>query len=90
MALMLLSILLNDIEYWDNIFEKSINNLFYVDDLKIFAKIYQQLQGLLTTVKQFNDDIGTDFGLDKYAKAIFIKGKKLGKHTTLLSTKRMS
>ena len=46
-----------------------------MDDLKLFAKNDQHLEGLLTTVKEFSKDICMDFGLDKCAKATFVKGK---------------
>ena len=42
---------------------------------KLYAKNDKEPQGLLSTVKQFNDDIGVEFGLDKCAKTTFIKGK---------------
>ena len=57
------------------IYEKAINHLFYIDDLKLYAKNDKELEGLLSTVKQFSDDIGMEFGLDKCAKASFVKGK---------------
>ena len=47
-----------------------------MDDVKLFAKNDQQLQGLLI-VKQFSDDIRIKFGLDKCAKAIFFREKLL-------------
>ena len=62
-----------------------MNHLFYTDDLKLFAKNDQQLQGLLNIVKQFSDDIQMKFGLDKCAKALFLRGKLL-KSITLDST----
>ena len=46
-----------------------------MDDLKLYAKNDEELEGLLSTVKQISDDIGMEFGLDKCAKASFIKGK---------------
>ena len=46
-----------------------------MDDLKLFAKNYQQLQGLLNVVKQFIDFIQMEFGLDKCAKATFASEK---------------
>ena len=55
--------------------KKPINRLFYMDDLKLYAKNDKESEGLLSTVKQFSDDIGMEFGLDKCAKATFIKGK---------------
>ena len=45
-----------------------------MDDLKLYAKNDKEL-GLLSTVKQFCDDIGMEFGLNKCAKATFIKIK---------------
>ena len=41
-----LSKLLNNTGYGYKIDDNKINHLFYMDDLKLFAKNYQQLQGL--------------------------------------------
>ena len=46
-----------------------------MDDLKLYAKNDEQLEGLLKTVKMFSDDINMQFGLDKCAKAAFMRGK---------------
>ena len=46
-----------------------------MDDLKLYEKNDYELDGLLKTVKTFSDDIGMTFGLDKCAKAIFIREK---------------
>ncbi|XP_066926768.1 uncharacterized protein [Clytia hemisphaerica] len=46
-----------------------------MDDLKLFAKNDRELEGLLTTVHQFSKDISMEFGLDKCAKATFIRGR---------------
>ena len=46
-----------------------------MDNLKLFAKNDQDLEGLLNTVKEFSNDIGKEFGLDKCAKASFVRGK---------------
>ena len=35
----------------------------------------KELDGFLCTVKKFSDDIGMEFGLDKYAKATFVRGR---------------
>ena len=43
----------------------------YVDDLKLYTKNDKELEGLLSRVKQFSDDIGMKFGLDKCAKTTF-------------------
>ena len=66
---------LNNTKYGYEIYEKAINHLFYMDDLKLYAKNDKELDGSFSTVKQFRDDIGIEFGLDKCAKASFIKGK---------------
>ena len=66
---------LNNTQYRYEIYEKAINHLFYMDDLKNLNLDDKELEGLLSTVKQFSDDIGMEFGLDKCAKASFIKGK---------------
>ena len=73
---------LNNTKYGYEIYEKKINHLFYMDDLKLYAKNDKELECLLSTVKQFSDDIGMEFGLDKCLKATFIKDK-LTRTTTI-------
>ena len=51
--------------------EERLNHLFYMDDLKLYAKNDEQLESLLHTVKMFSDDINMQLGLDKCAKATF-------------------
>ena len=46
-----------------------------MDDLKLHSKNDQEQVGELKIVKQFSDDIGMEFGLEKCAKASFKKGK---------------
>ena len=46
-----------------------------MDDLKLYSKIDNRVEGLLNTVKIFSDDIKVQFGLDKCAKAYFKRGK---------------
>ena len=53
----------------------TISNLFYMGDLKLYSKNQQEQVGELKEVKQFSDDIGMEFGLEKCAKASFKKGK---------------
>ena len=43
--------------YSCKIYEKTLNHLFYKDDLKLFAKYDQQLKGLLNIIKQSSNDI---------------------------------
>ena len=73
---------LNRTGYGCRISEKSINHLFYMDDLKLFAKHDHELEGLLQTVKKFSDDIVMKFGLEKCAKAAFLEGR-LEKSTSM-------
>ena len=40
------------------IYEKTINHLFYIDDMKLFAKNNKELEDQLSLMKQFGDDIG--------------------------------
>ena len=75
LALTPLSYELNDTGYGYKIGEKKINHLFYMDNLKLYAKNGKELDGLLCSVKKFSDDTGMKFGLDKCAKASFIKGR---------------
>ena len=49
-----------------------------MDDFKLFAKDNNDLEGLLETVKKFSEEIGMPFGLDKFAKATFKRGKLTG------------
>ena len=75
LALVPLSALLNNTGYGYKIQDRKISHLFYMDDLKLFAKDDKDLEGMLLTVKKFSDDIGMTFGLDKCAKATFKRGK---------------
>ena len=56
-------------------FRQVITHLFYMDDLKLFAKNDNDLEDLLTIVKDFSDDKGMEFRLDKRAKPSFKRGK---------------
>ena len=51
-----------------------ISGLFYMDDRKLYKNDQEQV-GELKIVKQFSDDIGMGFGLEKCAKTSFKKGK---------------
>ena len=44
-----------------------------MDDLKFYVKNDEELEGLLSTLKIFRDNIGLQFALGKSAKATFIK-----------------
>ena len=55
-----------------------ISHLLYMDDLKLYGRNPDQLEGLLHTVRTFSDDIQMKFGLDKCAIAHFVNGKLSG------------
>ena len=74
-ALAPLSSLLNESNYGYKISNANITHLFYMDDLKTYAKSDEDQKGLLKIVKGFSDDIRMDLGLDKCAKATFKRGK---------------
>ena len=53
-----------------------------MDDLKLYRISDNQLNGL---IKKVSDDIEMEFGLDKYAKATFKRGKKVPAEGILLN-----
>lgn len=53
----------------------TIDNLFYMDDLKLNSKNEQEKFLELKIVKQFSDDIGVEFDLELCSKASFKKDK---------------
>ena len=55
-----------------------ISHLLYMDDLKLYGRNPDQLDGLLHT---FSDDIQMKFGLDKCAIAHFVNGTLSGHNT---------
>lgn len=67
----------DDVQYDYKMFNKNINNLVYMDDLKIFEKIDQQLQCLLAIAKQFSDGILKQFIHDNCVKANTIRGRMI-------------
>ena len=67
-SLIPLSLELNSLGYEYKIRTERITHLFYMDDLKLYAKDDNELEGLLRIVKGFSDDTGMEFGLSKCAK----------------------
>ena len=55
-----------------------ISHLLYMDDLQLYGRNSDQLDGLLHTVRTFSDDIQMKFGLDKCAVAHFVNGRLSG------------
>ncbi|KAI5743538.1 hypothetical protein M8J77_019336 [Diaphorina citri] len=55
--------------------EVTIDHLFYIDDLKLYAKNKDDLEYNLQLTKTFSNDINMTFGLDKCKTCSIIKGK---------------
>ena len=74
LALAPLSFILNKTKKCYTLYSDKINHLFYMDDLKLYSQNNDGLNELIHKVKQFSDDIKMEFGLDKCAKASFVRG----------------
>jgi len=61
--------------YEEHTTKTKISHLLYIDDLKLIVKSGEELQKEIQTVKAFSDDIHMEFGLEKYAKIAFKRGK---------------
>jgi len=46
-----------------------------MDDLKLLAKSEEEIQKQIQAVKTFSDDIHMEFGLEKWARITFKRGK---------------
>ena len=58
-----------------------ISHLLYMDDLNLYGRNPDQLDGLLHTVRTFSDDIQMKFGLDYCAVAHFVNGRLSGQNS---------
>ena len=76
-TLILLSKLLGDMkaEYMLGEFRGKITHLLFIDDLKVYGKMMQELDSLLQTVRIFSSDIGMQFGISKWAMLEMKMGK---------------
>ena len=61
-----------------------ISHLLYIDDLKLYGRNTDQLDGLLHTVRIFSEDIWMKFGLDKCAVAQFVNGRLSGHNSGVM------
>ena len=52
-----------------------LNHLLFMDDLKLFAKSYDQIDSLVRTVHMFSEDIGMEFGIKKCGILVLKRGK---------------
>ena len=74
-CLILLTVILHkpDSAYIFSSNKGKINYLFFMDDLKLYAKNEKGLESLVQTVFIFSDDVGMKFGISKCA-TLALKG----------------
>ena len=53
---------------------EKINHLFFMDDLKLFARNEKALNSLVQTVRVVSEDIGMKFGIEKCAMLVLKRG----------------
>ena len=46
-----------------------------MDDLKLYSRNEKELNSLVQTIRVFSEDIGMEFGIEKYAMLVKEKGK---------------
>ena len=75
------SFLLNRAEGFEITEEKSLNHVFFVDDLKLYTRSYEIAKLLLDTITTFSNEVGMTFGESKCAYIYIEHGKRksLGK-----------
>ena len=56
--------------------QEKINHLMNMDDIKLFAKNERELETLIHAVRIYNQDIGMEFGIEKYAMLVMKSGKR--------------
>ena len=55
--------------------KEKINDLLFMDDLKLYSRTEKGLDSLVQTVCVFSEDAGMEFGLEKCAMLVMDKGK---------------
>ena len=56
--------------------QEKVNHLMYMDDIKLFAKNEKEQETLIQAVRMYSQDIGMEFGLEKYAMFVMKSGKR--------------
>jgi hypothetical protein len=74
--------------YEEHTTKTKISHLLYMDDLKLLGKSEEQLQKQIQMATTFSDDIHMEFGLDKYAKIVFKKGKLVHSQNVVVDINR--
>jgi hypothetical protein len=84
-ALIPLSKVLDNITGGYRINDSTITHLFYMDDLKLYAKNDETLEGMISATHMFSQNIGMTFGIEKCAKVTIKRGKQLMSNNIKLS-----
>jgi hypothetical protein len=74
--------------YEEHTTKTKISNLIYMDDFKLIAKSEEELQRQIQTVKNFSDDIHTEFGLEKCATIALKRGKPISSQNLVIDNNR--
>ena len=56
--------------------QEKINDLMYMDDIKLFAKNEKELETVIQSVRIYSQDIGMEFGKEKCAMLVIKSGKR--------------
>ena len=56
--------------------QEKINHLMYMDDIKLFARNERELETLIHAVRIYSQDIGMEFGIEKWAMLVMKSGKR--------------
>ena len=56
--------------------QEKVNHLMYMDEIKLFAKNEKGLETLIHTVIIYSQDIGMEFGIEKWAMLVMKSGKR--------------
>ena len=77
LALIPLSLILRKVKAAYELSEnkEKINHLLFMDDLKLYSRSEKGLDSLEQTVRVFSEDIGIEFGIEKFAMLVMEKGK---------------
>ena len=77
LALILLSLILRKAKaaYKFSESKEKISHLLFMDDLKLYSRLEKGLESLAQTVRVFSQDMGMEFGIEKFAMLVMEKGK---------------
>ena len=56
--------------------QEKISHLMYMDDIKLFAKDEKEIETLIYAVRIYNQDIGMEFSIEKWAMLVIKSGKR--------------